>query len=135
MASSPRVPQNPAVDSDASAAETGVDDLLGPGGVLYDAVMAISSDLDLYNVLSRIVEAATRLTDARYGAQGVIGPDHYLVEFVTTGLSEQERSRIGDLPHGRGILGLLINDPRPIRLKDLSDHLSSYGFPAVPSCR
>jgi hypothetical protein len=104
-------------------------DLSGSAKALLDAVMAISSDLDLHNVLSRIVEAATTLTGARYGALGVVGAESYLVEFVTTGLSEEERHRIGDLPHGRGILGLLISDPRPIRLKDLADHPSSYGFP------
>jgi signal transduction histidine kinase len=91
--------------------------------------MAISSDLDLHSVLGRIVEAATRLTGARYGALGVIGAENYLVDFLTTGIDEQDRRRIGDLPHGHGILGLLIRDPRPIRLKALSDHAASYGFP------
>ncbi len=105
-------------------------DLSGSAKALLDAVMAISSDLDLHTVLSSIVEAATRLTDARYGALGVVGPENLLVEFVTTGLSDEERRRIGELPHGRGILGLLITDPRPIRLKELADHSSSYGFPA-----
>jgi signal transduction histidine kinase len=104
-------------------------DLTGSAKALFDAVMAISSDLDLRNVLTRIVEAATRLTDAQYGALGVVGPDNYLTEFVTTGVSDEVHARIGDLPHGRGILGLLITDPQPIRLKDLGDHPSSYGFP------
>ncbi len=108
---------------------TGTPDLPGSTEALLDAVMAISSDLDLHNVLSRIVEAATTLTDARYGALGVVGPENYLVEFVTTGLSDDQRHRIGDLPHGRGILGLLITDPQPIRLKNLADHPSSFGFP------
>ncbi len=104
-------------------------DLSGSAKALFDAVIAISSDLDLRNVLSRIVEAATALTDARYGALGVVGAESYLVEFVTTGIDDEERRRIGNLPHGRGILGLLIHDPKPIRLKDLTDHPSSYGFP------
>jgi signal transduction histidine kinase len=104
-------------------------DLSGSTKALLDAVMAISSDLDLHTVLRRIVEAATTLTDARYGALGVVGPENLLVEFVTTGLGDEQRRRIGDLPHGRGILGLLITDPRPIRLKELADHPSSYGFP------
>jgi signal transduction histidine kinase len=106
-----------------------VGDLSGSAKALFDAVMAISSDLDLHNVLSRIVEAATTLTGARYGALGVVGPENYLVDFVTTGIGEDDHRRIGDLPHGRGILGLLISEPRPIRLKDLTDHPSSYGFP------
>jgi signal transduction histidine kinase len=101
----------------------------GSAKTLFDAVMALSSDLDLHNVLSRIVEGATALTDARFGALGVVGPDNRLIEFVTTGIEQEERRRIGDLPHGRGILGLLIRDPRPIRLKDLKDHPASYGFP------
>jgi two-component system, NarL family, sensor histidine kinase DevS len=109
--------------------EPDIGDLSGSAKALFDAVMAISSGLDLHNVLSRIIEAATTLTDARYGALGVVGPESLLVEFVTTGLGDEERRRIGDLPHGRGILGLLITEPRPIRLKDLSDHPSSFGFP------
>lgn len=96
---------------------------------LLDAVAAISSDLDLRSVLSRIVEAATRLTDARYGALGVIGDQSALVEFVTTGVSDEERGRIGDPPHGRGILGLLIRHPVPIRLDDLKQHPDATGFP------
>jgi signal transduction histidine kinase len=97
---------------------------------LLDAVAAISSDLDLHSVLSRIVEAATRLTDARYGALGVIGNDALLVEFVTTGIADEDRELIGDLPHGRGILGLLIRHPEPIRLDDLTQHPDAAGFPA-----
>jgi signal transduction histidine kinase len=96
---------------------------------LLEAVTAISSDLDLHSVLERIVTAATELTGARYGALGVIGNDAFLVEFVTTGLTEGERILIGDLPHGRGILGLLIHHPEPIRLDDLSEHPQSSGFP------
>jgi signal transduction histidine kinase len=101
----------------------------GSAKTLFDAVMALSSDLDLHNVLSRIVEGATALTNARFGALGVVGPDNRLIDFVTTGIEQEERRRIGDLPHGRGILGLLISVPRPIRLKDLRDHPASYGFP------
>jgi len=96
---------------------------------LLDAVAAISSDLDLHSVLSRIVEAATRLTDAKYGALGVIGQESALVEFVTTGVTEAERAAIGDPPHGRGILGLLIRHPEPIRLDDLTQHPDATGFP------
>ncbi len=96
---------------------------------LLDAVMAISSDLDLHNVLGRIVESAVTLTHARYGALGVLGPEDYLVEFLTTGLTEDQRVRIGDLPRGRGILGLLITHPEPIRLRDLNQHPASFGFP------
>ena len=96
---------------------------------LLEAVTAISSDLDLTSVLTRIVEAATALTGARYGALGVLGHDGELVEFVTTGIEEHARSLIGDLPRGRGILGVIIEDPSGLRLTDLSAHPSSVGFP------
>jgi signal transduction histidine kinase len=96
---------------------------------LLEAVTAISSDLDLHSVLTRIIEAATQLTHARYGALGVIGSDAFLVEFVTTGIDEPGRAAIGDLPHGRGILGLLIHHPEPLRLDDLAQHPQSAGFP------
>jgi signal transduction histidine kinase len=96
---------------------------------LLEAVTAIASDLDLTSVLTRIVEAATALTGARYGALGVLGNDGELVEFVTTGIDERTRSLIGDLPRGRGILGVIIEDPSGLRLADLSAHPSSVGFP------
>ncbi|MFC6286309.1 GAF domain-containing sensor histidine kinase [Nocardioides sp. GCM10027113] len=96
---------------------------------LLEAVNAIASDLDMRSVLSRIVEAATELTGARYGALGVIGADGSLVEFVTTGIGEREQQAIGDLPVGRGILGLLIDQPEAIRLHDLKAHAKSFGFP------
>jgi signal transduction histidine kinase len=102
----------------------------GAAEALLEAVTAISSDLDLRSVLTRIVEAATKLTSSRYGALGVIGADGSLVEFVTTGLSEEERRLIGDLPRGRGILGLLIHEPLAIRMPALAAHPASVGFPA-----
>src|SRR6185436_18729288 len=67
--------------------------------------------------------------NARYGALGVIGPDRSLVEFITDGLSVTEHHDIGDLPTGQGVLGLLIDEPRPVRLDDISRHPSSFGFP------
>ncbi len=105
-------------------------ELPGPAQALLDAVIAISSDLDLRSVLTRIVESATELTGAKYAALGVIGPDGSLVEFVTTGLEEHEHEAIGDLPRGQGILGLLIEKPEAIRLPVLSAHPHSVGFPA-----
>lgn len=96
---------------------------------LLRAVSAIASDLDLDLALTRIVEAATALTGARYGALGVLGRDGNLSEFVTTGIDERTRAMIGDLPHGRGILGVIIDDPSGLRLADLSAHAQSVGFP------
>jgi signal transduction histidine kinase len=93
--------------------------------------MAIGSDLDLEAMLRRIIEAATSLVDARYGALGVLNADRSgLAEFITVGIDDEGRTAIGDLPKGHGILGLLINDPRPLRLPDLHEHPDSFGFPA-----
>src|SRR6266487_2111174 len=96
---------------------------------LLDAVVGIGTDLELRSTLERIVVAACRLTDAKYGAVGVIGPDRTLIEFITHGISAQIHERIGDLPRGHGVLGLLIEDPRPIRLPDITAHPRAYGFP------
>ncbi|MFI7602408.1 GAF domain-containing protein [Actinoplanes sp. NPDC049681] len=97
---------------------------------LLDAVVGIGSDLDLRSTLQRIVEAACALVGARYGALGVIGADRTdLVDFITHGMDPAVHARIGDLPRGRGVLGLLITDPRPVRLPDIRKHPDSYGFP------
>ncbi|GAA5076241.1 sensor histidine kinase [Thermocatellispora tengchongensis] len=96
---------------------------------LLDAVVSVGSDLDLETVLRRIVETATSLVDASYGALGVIGQEHTLVQFIPVGLTEEEIARIEHWPHGLGLLGLLIKDARPLRLARISDHPESYGFP------
>jgi signal transduction histidine kinase len=106
-----------------------VRDLSLPAQALLDAVVAISSDLDLHSVLSRIVVSACELTGARYGALGVIGADGNLDDFVTHGIDAELHRQIGDLPRGRGILRLLIDEPEPLRLADLRKHPTSYGFP------
>jgi signal transduction histidine kinase len=94
-----------------------------------DAVVAISSDLDLHSVLERIVVSACRMTGARYGALGVLGNSGDLVDFVTCGFTPEQHAAIGELPRGKGILGLLIQEPRPLRLRTLQDHPASHGFP------
>src|SRR6266545_6712027 len=97
---------------------------------LLEAVVAVGSDLDLPTMLRRIVEAATTLVDASYGAMGLIGAGgNDLIEFVPVGLSEEEIRRIEHWPHGLGLLGLLIKEPEPLRLNDISEHPESYGFP------
>jgi len=96
---------------------------------LLEAVVAIGSGLDLESTLSRIVEAAVGLVDATYGALGVIGEGKRLAEFIPIGVSQQEISQIHHWPEGRGLLGLLIDDPRPLRLADIAGHPSSSGFP------
>jgi signal transduction histidine kinase len=97
---------------------------------LLDALMFIEADLDLRGVVRRLTEQACSLTGARYGATGVL--DHegkHLAEFVTVGVDEATIAKIGHLPEGAGILGLLIVDQRPLRLADLSTHPASVGFP------
>lgn len=96
---------------------------------LLDAVVAIGHELDLEVVLRRIVEAATRLVEARYGALGVIGDDGELAQFVPVGITEDEIEQIEEWPHGRGLLGLLIKEPQTLRLPDIAGHPESYGFP------
>jgi signal transduction histidine kinase len=96
---------------------------------LLDAVVIIASDLELRNTLERIVEAACDLVNAQYGALGVIGPGRRLSEFITHGIDADVHAAIGDLPTGRGVLGVLIDDPRPVRLPDIAQHPQSYGFP------
>ena len=97
---------------------------------LLDAVVGIGSDLDLRSTLQRIVEAACALVGARYGALGVIGPDRRLLsDFITHGIDAETHAAIGDLPHGRGVLGLLITDPQPVRMPDITQHPRSHGFP------
>jgi signal transduction histidine kinase len=97
---------------------------------LLQAVLSIGSGLDLNVVLHRIVTAAVELVDAKYGALGVLDENKTrLQDFLTVGLDDDQRARIGHLPDGHGILGLLIVDPKPIRLPDLREHPDSYGFP------
>ena len=97
---------------------------------LLSAVLAVAADLDLSTVLRHLVESAVQLVDARYGALGVLDETGTkLAQFITVGIDEQGVQVIGHLPEGHGILGLLIVDPRPIRLPDLNEHPDSYGFP------
>jgi signal transduction histidine kinase len=96
---------------------------------LLNAVLAIGGELDLQVVLRHIVESATSLVDARYGALGVIGESDSLSQFVTVGIDEETITKIGPYPQGHGILGVLIKDPKPLRLHDLADHPASFGFP------
>jgi signal transduction histidine kinase len=99
---------------------------------LLDAVVGIATDLSLASVLERIVRAACQLADAQYGALGVLGagPDRRLREFVTHGLTDEQRAAIGDLPRGHGILGVIIDKPAPLRLTNLGEDALSFGFPA-----
>jgi two-component system, NarL family, sensor histidine kinase DevS len=96
---------------------------------LLEAVVAVGSDLDLETMLHTIVEGAARLADAKYAALGVIGEGARLAAFVPVGLDEREIAAIDHWPEGKGLLGLLIHDPRPLRLTDIETHRESTGFP------
>jgi len=97
---------------------------------LLDAVLAIGTGLELDTTLRRIVAAAVDLVDARYGALGVLGADGGLSRFLYVGIDEDTRAKMGKLPEGKGLLGQLIVDPRPLRLADIAAHEASAGFPA-----
>lgn len=97
--------------------------------ILDEAILTISSELDLDAVLQDIVELACSLVGARYCALGIVGPDGFLSDFITSGISETEREAIGDLPRGHGILGVLIREQRALRMRDMRGDPRSVGFP------
>lgn len=99
--------------------------------LLLDASVTMATDLSLDGVLSRIVTIASRLVEARYAALGVLGDaeEKRLRTFVFQGISDDDAVRIGELPRGHGLLGLIIDRPEPLRLHDIAEHPESYGFP------
>jgi signal transduction histidine kinase len=97
---------------------------------LVDSGVAITSELSLEGLLQRLIEAAAELTGARYAALGVIDRTGSALErFLTTGIDAETHAAIGELPRGRGILGVLIHDAAPLRLHDISEDARSVGFP------
>ncbi|GAA2544460.1 GAF domain-containing sensor histidine kinase [Pseudonocardia hydrocarbonoxydans] len=96
---------------------------------LLDAVLAVGEGLELDATLRRIVESAADLVDARFGALGVLGPTGGLSRFLHVGMDGPTVAAMGQLPEGKGLLGQLILDPRPLRLADIAAHESSVGFP------
>jgi signal transduction histidine kinase len=96
---------------------------------VVEAGTAIARGLDLDETLQAVVDAAARVTRASYCALGVLGPDRRITRFITTGLTSEQRELLGSLPTGRGILGVLIDEARPLRLHKLSDDPRSVGFP------
>jgi len=112
--------------SDTPAPAAGPEQLSG----LLTEVIQLGADLDLNAVLDRVTAAACRLTGAEYAALGVLAPDGSLLQFFTHGLTPEQEQVIGARPSGLGVLGVLITDPRPLRLDDLRRHSRSVGFPA-----
>ena len=99
-------------------------------GRLLDLGRSVVAKLDVEEVLDQILEAAREITGARYAALGVLNERRTELErFFTAGIDADARGAIGDLPRGRGVLGVLIDDPRPLRLSDVGHHPQSYGFP------
>lgn len=98
--------------------------------VLIEASRAVVAERELEAVFDRLLQAARHVTGARYAALGVLDEDRKrLADFITVGIDEDRRHEIGDLPRGRGVLGLLISAPAPLRLTDVGSHPRSYGFP------
>lgn len=97
---------------------------------LLDAVLAVASGLELDTTLRRIVQAAIELGEAKYGALGVLADDGSLSEFVHIGIDDETRRLIGDLPQGHGVLGVVIDEAKPLRMEEISAHPASVGFPA-----
>jgi two-component system, NarL family, sensor histidine kinase DevS len=98
---------------------------------LLDVGRTLTRELDERLVLDRVLETAREITGARYAALGILNEQHSaLAQFLTSGVDEATHRAIGDLPRGRGVLGALIEHPEPLRLADVGQHPSSYGFPA-----
>jgi signal transduction histidine kinase len=97
---------------------------------LLDAVLAVASGLELDATLRRIVQAAIELGEAKYGALGVLAEDGSLSEFIYLGIDDEARHLIGHLPEGHGVLGVVIDEAKPLRLEEISAHPASAGFPA-----
>jgi two-component system, NarL family, sensor histidine kinase DevS len=95
---------------------------------LLRANLEIARGVDLEEVLRHILRAARNLVDARYAALGVVHDGH-LVRFLHDGMPPERVAAIGDLPQGKGVLGALVDEPRPVRLADIADHPASVGFP------
>lgn len=113
-----------------SADSSGHRDIWHRAERLSQAAIRIASNHDLDRVLQEVTDSARAVIDARYAALGILSDDgRSLTRFVTSGLSEEERERIGELPTGRGILGVMIRDQRPLRLEDIGRHAESVGFP------
>ncbi len=97
---------------------------------VLEATLLIESNLELPEVLRHVAEEARSMTGARYGALGVLDEEKQaLSEFITVGLSEEQEATIGPRPTGRGVLGLLIADPKPLRIPEIGNHADSFGFP------
>ncbi len=122
----PTVIQETTIEAEANAAAPAPDDRID---AVVGVAQALAGELALDDLLDHVVEAARTATGARYAALGVIGPDQQLARFVHAGFDQDVVDEIGDLPTGRGVLGLLIRKPQTLRLDHLAAHPASSGFP------
>ncbi len=105
--------------------------MLSPALEALDAaVRGIGGTLDLEQVLQLIVDRVRDLVDAQYAALGIVDEEDLIADFITSGINTEQRAAIGDLPHGRGLLGLIIRENRSYRIPTIAEHPESYGFPA-----
>ncbi len=97
---------------------------------LHGAALALTTELDLSTVLQKVVDLSRELVNAQYGAVGVLEPNgKQIAQFITSGISEAKRAEMGKPPQGFGLLGMLIREARPIRVRNIGEHPRSYGFP------
>ena len=96
---------------------------------INEASLALSSDLDLASVLQRVVDLSREVTGARYGALALLGEDGKIEQFLASGISQQERARIGRLPEGKGLLGVVMQEGETLRIDRIVDDPRSAGFP------
>jgi len=131
MTSSPKNPQVPKPgDSDMNAS------VYAEGSGLHEAIRTLTSHLSLDTVLQQVADLSRELVSSTYSALGIMGEDGTLVQFITSGISQEDRDRIGEPPEGKGILGVVLREGQSLRLADLGQHTVSVGFPANhPSMR
>ena len=114
--------------SAANEMESGLDE--GRLRRLIEAGRSLVAERELESVFERLLDVARDLTGARYAAIGILDEDREnLADFITAGIDPEAHSLIGDLPRGRGVLGMLISNPEPLRMADVGEHIRSYGFP------
>lgn len=117
------LPQNPRGSDNKEPANT-------EGAALHEAIRTLSSSLSLEMVLQQVAGLSRESVSATYSALGIMGQDGSLVQFITSGISQRDRDRIGKPPEGKGVLGVVLRDGQSLRLSDLSQHPEAAGFPA-----
>lgn len=97
---------------------------------LDEAISALTAELSLESVLQKVTDLSRELVGASYSALGVLGEDGRIARFITSGITQRGRERIGKIPEGRGLLGLVLREGRPVRVADIAQHAESSGSPS-----